>query len=98
MRTHGISQTQAYVNLHRVVAAINRHPSLAIACDNSLAALQQRGDGFNSRSQHKLFRYTTGAIDGLAIRIIAPSINEVQDQGKFHSSSKKTYCLNIQGV
>ncbi|KAJ1430045.1 hypothetical protein B484DRAFT_396117 [Ochromonadaceae sp. CCMP2298] len=81
MRTHGISQAQAYTNLHRVVAAINQHPSLAIKCDNSLDALQQRGDGFNCRSLHRLFPYTTGAIDGLAIRIIAPSVKEAQDQG-----------------
>ena len=33
MRTHGISMSQVARNFAKVVAAINRHPSLAIKCD-----------------------------------------------------------------
>ena len=36
MRTHGISQAQAYKNLRRFVRAVNDCPQLAITYDSSL--------------------------------------------------------------
>lgn len=98
MRTHGISMPTAYDNFHRVIEAINTHPALDIVCDNSLPELQRRSVHFMERSTHELFKYCTGAIDGLAIHIRAPSNSEVMNQSRFYSGSKKKYCLNMQGV
>lgn len=98
MRTHGMSMATAYDNFHRVVEAINEHPALEIVCDNSIAALRTRSAQFMERSTHDIFQYCTGAIDGLAIHIRAPSNAEVMNQSRFYSGSKKKYCLNMQGV
>jgi DDE superfamily endonuclease len=98
MRTHGLSMPTVYDNFHRVIDAINSHPALDIVCDNSISELQRRSLQFMERSTHELFKYCTGAIDGLAITIRAPSNSEVQNQSRFYSGSKKKYCLNMQGV
>ena len=98
MRTHGMAKPTVYANFHRVIHAINTHPALDIVRDNSPGELKARSDGFKERSSFDLFQYCTGAIDGLAIHITAPKNTEVQNQSRFFSSSKKKYCLNMQGV
>jgi AcrR family transcriptional regulator len=98
MRTHGISQSTAYGCLHDVVAAVNDHPQLAIVCDNSLEALQERATAFHAKSSHGLFEYCTGAIDGLAIAIQAPSAKDTSNQRRFYSTTKDMYCINTQLV
>ena len=98
MRTHGMSMPTVYDNFHRVIEAINTHPALEIVCDNRPPELQRRSVHFMERSSHELFKYCTGAIDGLAIHIRAPSNTEVMNQSRFFSGSKKKYCMNMQGV
>lgn len=98
MRTHGLAMSSVYTNLHEVARAINKHPALEIKCDNDRASLETRAADFQSLSTHKLFEYCTGAIDGLAIRIRAPSKKEVQNQLRFYNGNKKFYSLNLQGV
>ena len=98
MRTHGLSMSTTYDNFHRVIRAVNSHPALEIRCDNSESGLQSRSQGFMERSSYDIFQYCTGAIDGLAIHIRCPSRVEVMNQARFFSSSKKKYCLNMQGV
>ena len=98
MRTHGMSMPTAYDNFHRVIDAINENPALEIVCDNSISALRTRSAQFMERSTHDIFQYCTGAIDGLAVHIRAPSNAEVMNQSRFYSGSKKKYCLNMQGV
>ena len=98
MRTHGLSMSTVYDNFHRVIGAINSHPTLEISCDNSLSGLMSRSQDFMERSSFDIFMYYTGAIDGLAISIRCPSRTEVQNQARFYSGSKKKYCLNMQGV
>ena len=61
MRTHGMARSTVYENFRTVVRAINKHPALAIKCDNSLTALQGRARGFEMRSDHGLFKYCTGS-------------------------------------
>lgn len=51
MRTHGLSKSSVYKNLRRVVRAINRHPNLTIACDNTPRGLRLKAAGFKSRSE-----------------------------------------------
>lgn len=98
MRTHGISKSTAYDNFDRVIKAINAHPALAIKCDNSIKGLRERSADFRKRSTHEIFKYCTGAIDGLAITIRAPSKKSVLNQARFFSGSKKKYCINMQAV
>lgn len=98
MRTHGLSMATTYDNFHRVVSAINSHPALEIICDNTMSGLASRSQGFMERSSFDIFKYCTGAVDGLAISIRCPSKAEVQNQSRFYSGSKKKYCLNMQGV
>lgn len=98
MRTHGLAKATVYANLHDVVTAINKCDALKVECDNSLDALLKRAAGFQLRSTFALFKYMTGAIDGLAISIFAPSKRRVKNQIRFHSGSKKKFCLNMQGV
>lgn len=98
MRTHGISMSTTYDNFDRVIKAINSHPALSIDCDMTPDGMRARADGFKDRSTHGLFQYCTGAIDGLAIHIRAPSRLEVMNQSRFFSGNKKKYCMNMQGV
>jgi hypothetical protein len=98
IRVHGLSESFVYANLHRVVEAINRCPQLNIVCDNSEDGLKKRANEFCEKSTHNIFEYCTGAIDGLAIQIIAPSKSECLDQARFFSGNKKMYCINMQGV
>jgi hypothetical protein len=97
MRTHGISKSFHYSNLHVVVNAINRHPGLAVNCDVSQPALRSRADQFQNLGSHELFQFCTGAIDGLAIHIQAPSSRDVKNQKRFFSGSKMKFCINMQG-
>ena len=98
MRTHGISESQAYKNLHDVVTAINKHPNLAIDSGPNSGLLAERAADFRSKSSHELFSHCVGAIDGLAIQIRAPNRKDSDNQLRFHSNSKKMYCINVQGV
>jgi hypothetical protein len=96
MRTHGLAKTTVISNFRTVVRAINSCDALRISCDNSLESLRARADGFQSRSANDLFKYCTGAIDGIAITIRAPK--GIIDQRRFYSGNKKKYCINMQGV
>lgn len=96
MRTHGISSSQAYCNLRRVVRVINRLPALAITCSNDVEALEKRASRFEERSSHDMFQFCSGAIDGLAIKIEAPK--KVLNQTQYYSGGKQMYCLNVQAV
>jgi hypothetical protein len=96
MRTHGLSMSTTYDNFNRVIKAINSHPALSI--NMSPDGCRTRADGFTERSTHDLFRYCTGAIDGLAVHIRAPSRDSVLNKSRFFSDNKKKYCMNMQGV
>lgn len=98
MRTHGLPQATVYSNLHEVVAAINAHPALAIHCLNDSDSLASRAKSFKALGTQKLFHYCTGALDGLAIRIQAPSKKETANQTRFFNGNKKFFALNMQGV
>ena len=98
MRTHGLTKSTTYANFHRVIHAINNHPALEIACNNSLPELQRRSAKFMDRSTNDVFKYCTGAIDGLAIHIRAPSKVEVFNQSRFFSGSKMKCCINMQAL
>ena len=56
MRTHGLSKSVVYTNLHEVAKAINTHPSpsLEIKYDSSIAALEKRAKEFKNRGQFGL--------------------------------------------
>jgi hypothetical protein len=56
---------------------------------------------FQNLTTHHLFKYCVGAIDGLAIYVEAPT-SKGKGGGlntrRYYSGSKKSYCLNLQGV
>ena len=80
MRTHGLSMSTVNDNFHRVISAINSHPALEISCDNSLSGLMSRSQDFMEMSSFDIFKYCTGAVDGLTISIRCPSRSEVKNQ------------------
>ena len=90
MRTHGMLMPTVYDNFHRVIEAINTHPALEIVFDNRSPELQRRSVHFMERSSHELFKYCTGAIDGLAIHVRAPSNTEVMNQSRFFQGARKS--------
>eukprot|EP01031_Cornospumella_fuschlensis_P031290 gene31290-37817_t len=100
MRTHGIAASTVYSTFRAVVQAINRHPALAIECDNSEDALRERAGEFalKCKSAPDLFKYCTGAIDGLAIHIKCPKRSKTKHQIRYFSGNKQKYCLNMQAV
>lgn len=98
MRTRGMSMSTVYDKYHRVVEAIYTHPALEIICDKLLPELQRRSVHFMERSTHDIFKYCTGAIDGLAIHIRAPSNSEVMNQSRFYSGSKKILLKHARSV
>ena len=98
MRTHGISSTFAYENLHRVVEAINSCPDLAILPGFEVPELEIKAKGFEDRSSKKLFRFMVGAMDGLAITIKAPVKSSTKSQLSYRSGSKHKFCLNMQAI
>jgi hypothetical protein len=51
---------------------------------------------YKQKSDHELFKYCTGAIDGLAIHIQAPS-KKIEIREDF-SQAVKNFFLNFQGV
>lgn len=95
MRTHGIAKATAFKNLKDVVKAINAHPGLEVKCDNSPEGLAERAAGFASRSSKGLFKYATGAMDGLTVAV---SPRKVQNQLMYFSGGKKKFCVNMQAV
>lgn len=89
-------KTTAYANFFKVIRAINDCPQLQIDCKNDRDSLELRASQFERISGHSLFQWCTGAVDGIAIRIIAPGRDQVNNQNHFYSGSKKTHCLNLQ--
>lgn len=100
MRTHGVSKNTVYYNLQRFVNAVNSCEVLSLPTSYDLGTLQLRANEFKSRSSFGLFEFCVGAIDGLAIQIVAPSrkMGGGLNAKKFFSGSKKYYCVNMQGV
>ena len=98
MRTHGVASSTAYKNFQKVVMAINAIPELAIQCDMSQQAQLERSQAFEKLSTSGLFKYCTGAIDGIALTTIAPPRSKFLNQAQFHSGSKKKNCINMQAV
>lgn len=100
MRTHGVSETTAYRSLQRFVDAVNTCDLLAMDTAYSMHTLQVRANEFKQLSTHHLFDFCVGAVDGLAIQVIAPS--EIRGGGlnarRYYSGSKKQYCVNLQAV
>ena len=79
MRTHGLSRSYCYDNLHSVVRAINKHPA-AISTGNTAAYCQIKADRIKKRSSYGIFKYCTGCIDGLALSLEAPNRNKYKNQ------------------
>lgn len=98
MRTHGLAESTTYANLHAVALAITLCPELDVTYDLTEAGLKERAAGFKKMSLPGLFEYAVDSIAGLAIRIAAPKKKEVKNVVRFFSGSKKTHCLNLQGV
>ena len=59
---------------------------------------KQRALGFEQMSTNGLFKYCTGAIDGIAMSTVALSRSKFLNQAQFHSGSKKKNCVNMQVV
>jgi hypothetical protein len=98
MRTHGLARSTVDRNFHTVIRAINDHPALKIECDMSIEAQKSRAQEFQKLSTQGFFKYTTGAVDGLALATRTPSKKKYMNQSQFHSGSKKKSCVNLQAI
>lgn len=92
MRTHKMSMSTVDDNFHRVIDAINNDPALKIVCDNSSEELQKRSSYFKHHSVFEIFKYCAGVIDGLAIRMRAPTDEEIQNHSRSSTGSKYLTC------
>jgi hypothetical protein len=67
MRTHGVSSSFAYHNLHRVCKAIVNCKELIIEYDISIPVLEAKAQRYKERSSYGLFEYCVDSIDGIKI-------------------------------
>ena len=98
---HGISHSEVFVSVWRVVDAINIHPSLAITFPEDYATQRSISLRFMEVSK-ATFSFCVGALDGLLIWIERPCSLECEiskcGPKKFYCGRKKKFGLNLQGV
>ena len=98
---HGISPSEVYTCMWRVVDTINNCPNLNIQFPTDHGKQRAIAAGFQAKSQ-PLFPICVGAIDGLLIWTEKPSAIECEKaeygETKFWCGTKKKYGLNLQGT
>ena len=106
MQVYGVAQSTAYVIFGQFVSAVHKCRELDIVCDMSSAGCVNRAAEFAAKEKRPpiaLFKYITGAVDGILIKITKPHVNQGQSYSKVHNqanyfSRKGFYALNMQGV
>jgi hypothetical protein len=101
MQTHGISHSQVFASLGKVVKAINKCPLMKIVFPSDHAEQRRIAAGFQAKNQVG-FNNCVGCIDGLHIWIEKPTEKEAHS---YKTGSKAFFCgrkgkfgFNLQAV
>ena len=95
----GVSRSTFYYCRNRVVNAILRSNDVGnLTWPTTSTKLSENARGFRALSTSGFLDYCVGAIDGLFIRIKAPSQRESPNTKRFYSGHKCSYGLNLQAV
>jgi hypothetical protein len=99
--THGVSHTEVYTSVWRVVDAINKCEKLDIQFPSDHVKQREIATGFAKKSDAG-FKMCAGAIDGIMIWIEQPTEADCNEAGcgakKFFCGRKKKYGLNMQAT
>jgi hypothetical protein len=99
--THGVSHTEVYNSVWRVVDAINKCKKLDIQFPSDHAKQREIAKGFARRSNANL-KMCVGAINGIMIWIEQPTVKYCDVAGcgprKFFCGRKKKFGLNMQAT
>ena len=97
----GISYSEMMTSVWIVVDAINKCPQLKISYPGTLEEQRKIAAGFEAASEPGI-RNCAGAIDGILIWMLKPSLKEAEkcgvDQKKFLCGRKHKFGLNCQAV
>jgi DDE superfamily endonuclease len=98
---HGVSHSEVFDSIWKVIDAINVEPNLAIHFPEDHEEQLQLADDFKKKSQAG-FSNCMGAIDGILIWIHKPTKADVKltncGAAKFFCGRKKKFGLNMQAV
>jgi hypothetical protein len=98
---HGVSHTEVYQSIWRVLDAINQHSDFDMKFPDDNDAQRKIADGFKTKSQAG-FDCCVGCIDGILIWTEKPSLRDCLlstcGAKKFLCGRKKKFGLNMQGV
>lgn len=95
MEIHGVSRTTTYETFHRVVDAVNNHPTIGrFPWPTTEEDRMKVARKFKQHSHHRLFANCVGAVDGLLISILCPSHSQAAAPIRFHSGNKNEIGLN----
>lgn len=93
-----MARSTAYDKIERGLSAINDCGRLRIKWPRSRRELYQKAMGFRARSSQRdpVLKHCVGAVDGLLVRRMKPSINEHPCPDRFFSGHKMTVGMNYQ--
>ena len=96
---HGVAYNTFYNSLWKTVDAINNHSlhKFKFDCDDH-DALYEIERGFAALSTNQCFRGCVGAMDGLIVKIKAPSLKDDSHPMRFFVYRKHCYGLNVQAM
>lgn len=90
-----IAKSTAYALVHRVIDTINQAQGLDCVWPKGEDAEAQCGM-YRQRSTNGVIRMCVGAMDGLFVRLIQPSLRRHTSPGSFYSGHKKGFGMNFQ--
>ncbi|CAN0233171.1 unnamed protein product, partial [Pylaiella littoralis] len=95
MDSNVIGKSTAYAIVHRVVDAINQSRELECSWPQGEDAARQCLV-YEQRSTNGVIKRCVGAMDGLFVRLVQPSLRRHANPGSFYSGHKKGFGLNFQ--
>jgi hypothetical protein len=94
----GISQSNFYTSVWRVIHLINKCPHLHISFPQTASECTAAAEGFRSISSGDAIVNCVSVVDGILVQIITPSKKEAKNVRSFFSGHYQTYGMNIQGA
>ena len=94
----GVSKTTFYHYTHRVIAAINTCKALDYKLPTEPHEVERAAADFAAISSHGVLQGCIGALDGLLVKTITPSKNEVPHVKAYYSGHYAHYGINMQAI
>ena len=94
----GVSRAAFYHYTHRVIAAINNCKDLEYKFPTDPHEMERAAADFAAISLHGVIQGCLGALDGLLIKTIVPSRNEVPHVKAYRSGHYAHYGINVQAI